>query len=152
MRKRRGTVRGTSGVGQALIGGILETIDISTAILLLTGQLSATGIFVYPNGLYVSVTGPIFNGQRLLGKNDGSQAALNSIDVVIALMLIIGQLRVYGPFPGPHILSLAITGPALGVTGVPVPHPPGKQAQEVYTGLRQELLQQFQYRESVDEA
>ncbi|MDQ0190025.1 hypothetical protein JI721_09905 [Alicyclobacillus cycloheptanicus] len=149
-RRRRDKHR--SNLRAALIGGILTTIDISTAILLLTGQLSTTGIFVYPQGLYVSVTGPIFNGQRLFGLGDGASAALDAVDVIVALLLILGELRVYGPFPGPHILSLTITGPPLGITAVPVPIQGrrSQQAEAFYRGFRQELLQRFAYREPDD--
>lgn len=152
MRQGKTGSANTSRPRRALIGGILETIDIATAILLLSGQITVVGVFVYPKGLFLSLTGPIFNGQRLVGEGYFSNATVNAIDIVVALLLIIGQLRVYGPFPGPHLLSLTVTGPPLGVTRVPVPDAPGAKAETFYRGFRQELLQRFVFRESDEDS
>lgn len=44
------------------------SIDFVTAIMLLTGRITTAGIFVVPEGFFLSATGPILGGDTFEGK------------------------------------------------------------------------------------
>ncbi|MFC6602152.1 hypothetical protein ACFQDF_12280 [Ectobacillus funiculus] len=50
------------------ISFIQRNIDVITAILLLTGQITIIGVFVTPGGFRISIGGPLTGISRLEGK------------------------------------------------------------------------------------
>lgn len=56
----------------AMLEPIRYSIDFVTAILLLMGQITTSGIFVVPDGFYLAATGEILGGVRLTGHTPGT--------------------------------------------------------------------------------
>ena len=54
----------------AVLQGIQYSVDFVTAMLLLTGQITTSGIFVVPEGFYLASTGEILGGVRLMGQSE----------------------------------------------------------------------------------
>lgn len=125
------------------ITSVYQAIDFSAAILILTGQITSTGVFVSPSGFWLSLTGPILGGTRLQGSNFASTAVLDAVDVVAALLLIMGQLTVTGPWITSGSFNLVITGPAFGVLRVPVPVTESKPPSEFCEQFRQIVVTKF---------
>ena len=133
---------------KSIISGIYKTIDYMAAILLLTGQVTSSGVFVSPNGLWVSITGPILGGIRLSGKSFAANVTLDAIDIITALLLILGQITVTGPWISSGSFSLVISGPVFGVTKVPMPVDSSERANEFGKQFRQLLVTRF-FKESL---
>lgn len=96
---------------------IQREIDIITAVLLLTGQITIIGVFVTPGGFRMSVGGPLTGTNRLEGKS-GNQivnAIIDGIDIIAALLLINGELGVTGTFISSGRFSINISGLIFGV-------------------------------------
>ncbi len=127
----------------SIISGIYQTVDYVAAILLLSGQVTASGVFVSPGGMWISITGPILGGVRLSGKNLATSLTLDVVDIVTALLLILGQITVTGPWVSSGSFSLVISGPAFGITRVPVPVDSSETANEFGKQFRQLLVTRF---------
>ncbi len=128
---------------RATIAGIYQVIDYWSAILLLTGQVTSTGVFISPGGFWVSVTGPILGGTRLAGKDIVSGAALDAVDIITAFLLILGQLTVTGPWITSGRFNLVISGPAFGIPTVPIPEVPFETTNEFFQQFRNLLVTRF---------
>ncbi|MFD1677847.1 hypothetical protein [Alicyclobacillus fodiniaquatilis] len=128
---------------------ILRSVDFGTAILILSGQVTGVGVFAVPGGIYLSVTGPILGGTRLTGKSEAAKVLIDAIDIMIALLLILGELSVYGPFVGPGALSIVITGAPLGITSLPAAKSKSKAAEEFYQDLRRVLINRYVFGDEV---
>lgn len=128
---------------KSLISSIYNSIDYMAAVLLLTGQVTSTGVFVSPGGLWLSVTGPILGGRRLSGNSAASSLALDVVDVVTAILLILGQVTVTGPWISSGSFNLVISGPAFGVPSVPVPMTPSEATREFYGQFRPLVVTKF---------
>ncbi|RIV17285.1 hypothetical protein D2Q93_15570 [Alicyclobacillaceae bacterium I2511] len=124
-------------VVQALYVGV----DLTMAVLLLTGQLTAVGVFILPEGIELSVTGPMFGGNRLVGRSMAATSTIAAIDLALALLLILGQLRFVGTYVSSRSLFLIITGPPLGITNLPVVTLPGNRAVQAYREFRSRVVQ-----------
>ena len=96
---------------------IHQTIDISAAVLLLTGQLSIRSV-VFSTGAQIrlSLSGPITSGERTVPrkKEPGAANVLTSTHAIVALLLILGEIQTAGVFVQSKRLSLLVTGPPLG--------------------------------------
>ncbi|QQE79364.1 hypothetical protein [Alicyclobacillus sp. SO9] len=133
-----------------VLSGIYQGIDYATAILLLTGQITTTGVFAFASGLSLSLSGPILGGIRLSGTSKTANAIIDGMDILVALLLIIGELRVIGPFVGPRSLYIVVTGAPLG-DGVPIPSHSETQEharaaegrKDFYRALRQTVVDDF---------
>ncbi|WAH36956.1 hypothetical protein [Alicyclobacillus dauci] len=80
------------------ISATMRTVDIWTAILLLTGQLTVSGVFLASGAMWFSLTGPILAYISSEGKTPHANALLDGIDIITALLLILGQITNIGPW------------------------------------------------------
>lgn len=139
--KQKGSPK--SGTRGSVVASLYQAIDYFSAILLLTGQVTSTGVFISPGGMWLSCTGPIIGGKRLSGTDLPSGIALDVVDIVTALLLILGQLTVTGPWITTGSFNLVISGPAFGVNTVPVPATPREIADNFYKDYRSMLVTRF---------
>ncbi|MBY0028842.1 hypothetical protein H7K20_17215 [Priestia aryabhattai] len=100
-----------------LIFAIQRNLDVVTAILLLTGQITIIGVFVTPGAFRISVGGPITGTSRIEGK--GGDAGINiiigMIDVILAALLLNNQINVSGAFISSGRFTINVSGPIFGV-------------------------------------
>ncbi|OAK75496.1 hypothetical protein ABB05_01970 [Lederbergia galactosidilytica] len=92
-------------------------INLIAAVLLITGQLTMNGIFIQPTGGFsIPLQGPITGGRRLVGKSNSkvSTFIVDSIDFIIALLLIFGQISVRGTLISSGYFSIIVSGPIFG--------------------------------------
>lgn len=111
---------------ERIIAGTLRAVDIWSAILLLTGQLTVGGVFFSSGAIWFSLIGPIFGNVRIEGTSSESDAAVNAVDIITALLLILGQITNTGPWITSGRFNLTVSGPAFGNSNVPVPYNPFK--------------------------
>ncbi|WP_051663314.1 hypothetical protein [Alicyclobacillus macrosporangiidus] len=129
---------------KALVSGILRAIDIWIAILLLTGQLTSGGVFIASGAIWLSLSGPMTGGTRMEGRGDGAGFALDAIDVILALLLITGQITNTGPWISSGRFSFVVTGPVFGNPNIPVAADPSEtssRAQEFFSDLRSAIIE-----------
>ncbi|WP_052712076.1 hypothetical protein [Domibacillus indicus] len=95
---------------------IQREIDIVTAALLLTGQFTVLGIFIAPGSFSLSAGGPITGVARLEGKykDKAINAAIDAIDILTALLLLMDKINVNGLGIAPEGFSLSVGGPPFG--------------------------------------
>ncbi|MHC8969038.1 hypothetical protein [Priestia aryabhattai] len=100
-----------------LIFAIQRDLDVVTAILLLTGQITIIGVFVTPGAFRVSVGGPITGISRIEGKdgNVGINIIIDMIDVFLAALLLNNQINVSGAFISSGRFTINVSGPIFGV-------------------------------------
>ena len=98
------------------IHSIQRTIDTVAALLLLTGQVTISGVFVRPGRFSVSIGGPIFGGRRLEGKNHSRAGSLviDIIDILLAIFLLNDEINVEGTFISSGTFTMNISGPIFG--------------------------------------
>jgi hypothetical protein len=96
---------------------IQRNIDLITAGLLLTGQLTISRLIVEPGGFALSVGGPLTGIARLEGKfgNKTLSLVIDIGDIILAVLLITNQINVTGVFLGPGRFSINMTGPIFGI-------------------------------------
>ncbi|MEH7111005.1 hypothetical protein V7124_01365 [Neobacillus niacini] len=102
--------------GLQLIASLQRDLNIVTAALLLTGQITIVGIFVTPPEFSLSLSGPLFGRTRLEGKNGNKIATslIDVIDVIIAILLIVDAIRVVSSVVGPTRFAINVSGPIFG--------------------------------------
>lgn len=100
-----------------LVGKIQREIDLTTATLLLTGQITITGVFVTPGGFRVALAGPLTGAERLQGKHNNivGNGLIDAIDIILSILLIQDTIRVTGSFIGPGRFTINVSGPIFGV-------------------------------------
>jgi hypothetical protein len=100
-----------------VVESIQRNIDIITAVLLLTGQLTIARLAIEPGGFAPSVGGPLTGLRRLEGKfgNKTINLVIDIGDIVLAILLITNKINVTGVFLGPGRFSINITGPIFGI-------------------------------------
>ncbi|KEO82309.1 hypothetical protein, partial [Tumebacillus flagellatus] len=114
---------------KSLLSTLQQSIDITTAVLLLTGQLTVRSIiFSIGSEFRLSVTGPILGGPRAVPvvQSPGIAFGIDATDVFLALLLILEQIQVIGLFIQTGRLSLLIGGPVFGSRRI-VPNVPGQK-------------------------
>lgn len=96
---------------------VYQSIDIFTAILILTGQISIGGVFVTPESFSLSLSGPFTGRTRKEAIPDvpAADAALDFINIITALLLIIGQINVIGTYITSKGFSIVLGGPPFGL-------------------------------------
>jgi len=94
-------------------------IEVFIAILLLTGQISTTGVFIVPEGLALSASGGIFGFPGLRGRSPELSTDLDFLSVISALLLIYGQVRVLGPYVSGSGLFIVYSGEIFGYKSIP---------------------------------
>src|SRR4051794_6226343 len=99
------------------VQSIQRNIDLITAGLLLTGQLTIERFIVEPCGIAFSVGGPLTGIARLEGKFGSKTLSLflDIGDILLGILLIADQINVVGVFLGPGRFSINITGPIFGI-------------------------------------
>jgi hypothetical protein len=100
-----------------VVESIQRNIDIITATLLLTGQLTIARLIVEPGGFALSVGGPLTGLPRLEGTfgNKTYNFVIDIGDIVLAILLITNEINVTGIFLGPGRFSINMTGPIFGI-------------------------------------
>lgn len=100
-----------------LIFAIQRNLDVVTAILLLTGQITIIGVFVTPGAFRISVGGPITGTSRIEGKDGdaGINIIIDVIDVILAALLLNNQINVSGAFISSGRFTINVSGPIFGV-------------------------------------
>jgi hypothetical protein len=128
--------------GLQTVISIQRNIDIITAFLLLTGQVTVIRLIVEPGGFAFSVGGPLTGNERLEGKsgNKTLNLLLDIGDILLAILLISDQTNVSGIFIGPGRFSFNITGP---IFGVPKHEPTLLDLEKVFTQFRWIVSEQF---------
>ncbi len=94
-------------------------INLIAAVLLITGQLTMNGIFIQPTGGFsIPLQGPITGGRRLVGKSKSkvSTFIVDSIDFILAILLIFGQISVRGTLISSGYFSIIVSGPIFGAS------------------------------------
>ena len=97
------------------LAALQYSIDFVTAILLLSGQLTTAGIFVVPEGFFLGATGPVLGGELYEGKTDEAAAAMKSISVVSAILLILNVIRVTGIYVTSGRAFIVFSGEIFGI-------------------------------------
>ncbi|MEW4239675.1 hypothetical protein Q0N51_11925 [Priestia megaterium] len=100
-----------------LIFAIQRNLDVVTAILLLTGQITIIGVFVTPGAFRISVGGPITGTSRIEGKDGdaGINIIIDMIDVILAALLLNNQINVSGAFISSGRFTINVSGAIFGV-------------------------------------
>lgn len=95
-----------------------RSIDIITAILLLTNQITVIGIFIRPRKFSISVGGPIFGGTRLVPKDNWAieQDILDLFHIILAVLLFSEKITITGVFVTSAEFSINVSGPIFGYT------------------------------------
>ncbi len=118
---------------------ILRSLDILTAVFLLTGQLKITSVFLTSESFGLSLSGPI-TGFAIEAKTPSAELALDALDVITALLLITDQINVVGPFIGSRTISIVVSGPPFGYAKLKGYLP---QTQEFFIDYRARLMSKF---------
>ncbi|MFP5105993.1 hypothetical protein ACSU6B_04355 [Neobacillus sp. C211] len=129
--------------GLQTVISIQRTIDIITAFLLLTGQVTVVRLIIEPGGFALSVGGPLTGRARLEGKSGNKTLSLllDIGDILLAILLISDQTNVSGIFLGPGRFSFNITGP---IFGVPKHEPTLPDLEKVFTQFRWIVSEHFE--------
>lgn len=99
----------------AVLQSIQYSVDFVTAILLLTGQITTSGLFIVPEGFYLASTGEILGGVRLTGQTSGAVGILRLVDIIAALLLVVNAVRVTGPYITSGRAFIVFSGEIFGV-------------------------------------
>ncbi|KIL45225.1 hypothetical protein [Jeotgalibacillus soli] len=100
-----------------IIASLQRDLNLVTAALLMTGQITIVGIFVNPGGFVPSLSGPLLRNERLEGLNGNvfSTMLIDIIDIILAILLLIDEIGVTSILVGPGRFSIDVTGPIFGV-------------------------------------
>ncbi|MEH7180144.1 hypothetical protein [Neobacillus vireti] len=99
-----------------IIAVLQRELNLVTAGLLLTGQITIIGVFITPPEFSLSLSGPLFGRARLHGKNGNIVATglIDVLDIIIAILLIVDEIRVISSVLGPSRFSINVSGPIFG--------------------------------------
>lgn len=101
-------------INTAIVQSIHRGMDVASAILLLTGQITIGGVFIAPEEFGLSLSGP-FTGSGAIGTTPNAQLIQDGLDVIAALLLIIGEFDVIGTYITANRFTIVIGGPPIGV-------------------------------------
>ncbi|MBS4223083.1 hypothetical protein [Lederbergia citrea] len=102
---------------QKTVQALYWDINIVTAALLLTGQLSMDGVFFEAGGIAIPLSGPITGGYHIEGKS-GSRVGnlvIDIVDIIIAILLIIGQISIRSTIFSSGRAAVVVSGPIFGL-------------------------------------
>ncbi|WP_157081402.1 hypothetical protein [Neobacillus soli] len=96
---------------------IQRNLDLITAGLLLTGQVTISRLIVEPGGLALSVGGPLTGIARMEGKfgNKTLSLFIDIGDILLGILLLTDQINVSGVFLGNGRFRINMTGPIFGI-------------------------------------
>lgn len=105
-----------------IIATLQRDLNVATAALLLTGQITLIGVFVTSGEFSLSLSGPLLGRERIESKygDQLTNTLIDVIDIIIAILLLIDEVRVVSSVIGPGRFSLNISGP---IFGAPVSEP-----------------------------
>jgi len=118
------------------LAAVQYSVDFVTAILLLTNRITTTGIFVVPEGFFLSATGRILGGTPSTGQTDALSRAFRAINILSAILLILNVIRVTGPYITSGRAFLVYSGEIFGIKGISGVVPMGEMNQRVALQLR----------------
>lgn len=95
---------------------LYRTLDVAAVVLLLTGQITITGVFFTSDGGFsLSLSGPITGAARTVSaETPNGNLVIDLIDVLAAFLLILDQVNVIGTFISAHRFTIVISGPPFG--------------------------------------
>ena len=103
---------------KSYLNTIYQTIELTAAALLLTGQITIRSVIITSGGgARVSVSGPLFGLPRSEAKPEagpGAALVLDGADVIVAFLLILGEANLTGMFIQSGHFTLLVGGPAFG--------------------------------------
>lgn len=138
--QKSGNSSESSSVFTNALRGVQYSVDFLTAILLLTGQISTVGVYIVSNGFLLAATGPIMGGDRLKGLSTPASMGLDAIDVINALLLIIGQVQVTGPYITSGRLYMVWTGEIFGLPTTEVTTPAVEKQRALAQYMKNQVL------------
>ncbi|QQE80960.1 hypothetical protein [Alicyclobacillus sp. SO9] len=94
------------------------SIDFVMAILLLTGRITTSGIFVVPEGFFLGATGPIFGGDLFEGTSEEMSLSLRAVNVITAVLLILNVIRVTGTYVTSGRQIVVFSGEIFGIKDI----------------------------------
>lgn len=105
-----------------VIATLQRELNIATAALLLTGQITIIGVFVTSGEFSLSLSGPLFGRERIESKfgDQLTNSLIDVIDIIIAVLLLIDEVRVVSSVVGPSRFTVNVSGP---IFGAPVSEP-----------------------------
>ncbi|GMA61657.1 hypothetical protein NZD89_18140 [Alicyclobacillus fastidiosus] len=123
---------------------VYKSIDFLLAGLLLSGQITATAVWLTrDSGFGISFTGDITGDTRTVNV-DGSPSAnvgIDFINVITALLLISGEVHLVGIYiGGAGIYNFVISGPPFGFLSLEAYAPTAK---EFFADFRENVFQNF---------
>jgi hypothetical protein len=101
---------------ESAIYSIQRSLNIITSFLLLTGQITITGVFVRPARFSLNLGGPLFGGRRIEGEGGWQTGSviIDLIDVIIAILLITDEITLTAIAIGPSEFTVNASGPIFG--------------------------------------
>ncbi|PGL69869.1 hypothetical protein [Bacillus sp. AFS055030] len=105
-----------------IIATLQRDLNVATAALLLTGQITLIGAFVTSGEFSLSLSGPLLGRERIESKygDQFTNTLIDVIDIMLAILLIIDEIRVVSSVIGPGRFTLNVSGP---IFGAPVSEP-----------------------------
>lgn len=134
----------SSSVWKTTLRGVQYSVDFLTAILLLTGQITTVGVYIVSNGFLLAATGPIIGGNRMKGQSKTASIGLDAIDVINALLLIVGQVQVTGPYITSGRVYIVWTGEIFGLETTEVTTPAVEERRALAQYIKKRMLHQRQ--------
>jgi hypothetical protein len=104
-------------MGIKAIENIYRSLDVITVVLLLTGQIAISGVFMTTDaGFSLSLSGPITGGARSISDETHpfGNDVIDAIDIFAAILLILNQINVIGTFVSAHRFTIVVSGPFFG--------------------------------------
>lgn len=126
-------------------GIILRFLEIITIILLLTGQITIGGVFITPEGFSLSLSGPLTGRRVVIGKTEQAQVIHYGLDVITALLLILGEINVIGTLIASGRFTIVVGGPPFGLEKVEAYVPKTMEFFEDYGGMVYEKCNVYQF-------
>ncbi|MFC4767820.1 hypothetical protein [Effusibacillus consociatus] len=102
---------------QKIVESVYLMLDLITAALLLTGQITIRGVFFTTGASFsLSLAGPVTGGKRSEAVEEAPSAnlVLDFVDVLTALLLIIGEINVVGTLLTSGGFTIVVSGPIFG--------------------------------------
>lgn len=115
---------------------VYRGLDQFSAILLLTGQITIGGVFIAPGDFALSLSGP-FTGSGVEGKDEKTSLVLDALDIITAVLLIIGQINVIGTYITAERFTIVVSGVPFGASKTMAYTP---FAREFFSDFRQQVM------------
>lgn len=125
------------------VQAVYESLNFFAAILILTGQITNGGVFVTPESFSLSLSGPFTGRTRKKAIPGVPQANLiiDAIDIIAALLLILGQIHVHGVYITSGGYSIVLGGPPFGLKDKEAYNP---IASRFFADYRKEVFEKHQ--------